>query len=243
VSRTFGPSPLTEPPPSGVRAVLLDVEGTTTPLSFVKDVLFPYAKARLGAMDLAENDPDVADLRREYEADAAPGKPSWGRGEPPRAYLAFLMGEDRKSTALKALQGRIWEEGYRRGELRGQVFEDVPRALERWAAQGRTAAIFSSGSVLAQELLFASTVAGDLRRHLRGYFDTRTGPKTERGSYVAIAWALGLAPGAILFLSDLGRELAAAREAGMEVRLCERSGPSEDHGRFPAVTTLDGLYP
>ena len=224
-----------------IRAVLLDVEGTTTPLSFVKDVLFPYARERVGSLVLRDSDPDLAELRREYESDPTPGKPPWEGQDGPGAYLQFLMEADRKSTGLKALQGRIWEEGYRRGELRGEVFEDVRGALERWALQGRRAAIYSSGSVLAQELLFSSTPLGDLRPFIRAYFDTRVGPKTAEESYLKIAAALALPPKEVLFISDAPSELEAAQKAGMEVLLCERSG-SGTKSTFPVVASLTGLF-
>jgi enolase-phosphatase E1 len=136
------------------------------------------------------------------------------------------MDRDRKSTGLKSLQGKIWEEGYRAGDLRGEVYPDVPPALERWRRQGTDIAIFSSGSVQAQRSLFGHTTAGDLTRFIRSYFDTTTGPKTAPESYLQIAAALDRPPSEVLFLSDVGAELDAASAAGMETALCVRTPSS-----------------
>lgn len=153
------------------------------------------------------------------------------------------MDRDRKSTALKVLQGKIWEEGYARGELVGDVFADVPGALERWRAQHLQIGIFSSGSALAQQLLFRHSSAGDLTRFLQWYFDTTTGAKTDSESYHRIATAMGLAPVAILFVSDVTGELDAARRAGMRTTLSIRPGnkpPPPEQGH-PVVQTFDAL--
>jgi enolase-phosphatase E1 len=132
------------------------------------------------------------------------------------------MDQDRKSTGLKSLQGKIWEEGYRSGELKGEVYPDVLPALERWRAQGIDIAIFSSGSVQAQRSLFGNSVAGDLTRFIKAYFDTTTGPKREPESYALIAAALERSPQDVLFVSDISAELDAARAAGMQTALCVR---------------------
>jgi enolase-phosphatase E1 len=235
--------------PSDWSAILLDIEGTTTPITFVHQILFPYARARLGAfMATHRGDPPVVDavarLRREHAADVSAG------GEPPAwreagldglvAYLEWLMDRDRKSTGLKALQGLIWEEGYSRGDLRGLVFDDVPGAMRRWHAAGRTIAIYSSGSVLAQRRLFQTTADGDLTTIIDGFFDTGVGAKVDRGSYERIAAALQVAVGRILFVSDATAELAAARQAGCQVRLATRPGnpPQADASQYVAVTGL-----
>ncbi len=139
-------------------------------------------------------------------------------------YCAWLMERDRKSTPLKELQGRIWKEGYERGELVSHVFADVPVALGRWNVRDIGTGIFSSGSVLAQQLLFRHTSAGDLTGFLRWYFDTTIGLKTNSESYRHIATAMELPPGAILFVSDVVSELDAARDAGMQTRLSIRPG-------------------
>jgi len=203
---------------TGIRAILLDIEGTTTPIEFVHQVLFPYARARVH--DYLEQE-DIALLAAEYSAEPRSADlPAWN----PEAYVYWLMDRDRKSTALKALQGRIWEAGYRAGELKGKgaVYPDVRPALERWHAAGQTIAIFSSGSVLAQRNLFANTTAGDLSPFLSGYFDTTTGPKRDARSYRQIAATLRLEPRDMLFISDVAVELDAAREAGMRTTLCVR---------------------
>ena len=138
------------------------------------------------------------------------------------------MDRDRKSTGLKSLQGRIWEDGYRSGDLKGEVYPDVLPALERWRRQGIDIAIFSSGSVQAQRSLFRNSVAGDLTRFIRAYFDTTTGPKREPESYTRIAAALEHSPSDVFFISDIEAELDAARAAGMRTALCVRglgSGP------------------
>jgi len=224
-----------------IRAILLDIEGTTTPIAFVHQVLFPYARARVH--DYLEQR-DIALLRAEYAAEPrSPDLPAWN----PEAYVYWLMDRDRKSTALKALQGRIWEAGYRAGELKGkgEVYPDVRPALERWHAAGKTIAIFSSGSVQAQRDLFANTTAGDLSAFLSAYFDTTTGPKREAISYRKIATALGRSPRDILFVSDVVAELDAARAAEMRTALClrERESPipvpnPTDHPRIRSFAEL-----
>ena len=153
------------------------------------------------------------------------------------------MDRDRKSTPLKALQGRIWEAGYREGFLRGQVFPDVPRALRRWHSAGLDTRIFSSGSILAQKLLFGYSEVGDLTRYLKGYFDTTTGPKKDESSYRPIASRFGVAPESILFVSDVVEELDAARTAGMHTRLCRRQANAEvtDPHSHPTIHSFDEI--
>jgi enolase-phosphatase E1 len=145
----------------------------------------------------------------------------------------MLMDRDRKSTGLKSLQGRIWQEGYDRGELKSQVFRDVPAALRDWKSKKLGVRIFSSGSVLAQKLLFAHTEVGDLTEFLCGYFDTNIGPKTEPESYRRIANEYRLLASEVLFVSDMTRELDAAQRAGLQTLLCVRPGnlpQPETHG-------------
>ena len=221
------------PLPDGTRGILLDIEGTTTPISFVYDVLFPFAKSRLDesvarAGSVAEVMEAVRLLREEYEGDDGGDLPEFGNGAP---YAHYLMERDRKSTGLKTLQGLIWREGYETEELEGQVFADVPQALEAWNRAGVHLRIFSSGSVLAQKLLFSHTDHGDLTPRFEGFHDTTSGPKKESRSYRAIAEAFGLPPSEILFLSDVVSELDAAREAGMQTGLFARPGnkPVPDH--------------
>jgi enolase-phosphatase E1 len=210
---------------------LLDVEGTTSPVSLVSEQLFPYARRHMEAFLRAHDRKVVvqADLAMLYqenqmEADAtAPRILDAANLDQAMAYLLWLMGRDRKSTALKSMQGKVWKDGYEAGELVGTVFPDVPEALARWSATARVA-IYSSGSVEAQKLIFGHSSAGDLTPFLCGYFDTRVGPKTAAASYSAIAAAMGVAAGEVLFVSDVVRELNAAREAGCETRLSLREG-------------------
>ena len=212
----------------------MDIEGTTTPLDFVHQVAFPYARSHAEEFierhaPLPEVIFDLEGLRREHAQDARLGRkpPSLTNGGTPRSfarYIDWLITADRKSTPLKSLQGKIWEEGYASRELVGRVFDDVPDALKRWQTEKRLVAIFSSGSVLAQQLLFAHTTAGDLTKYISAYFDTTTGGKLEPQSYTKIARALGRPPQEIVFLSDVTRELDAAAAAGIEVLLCDRPG-------------------
>jgi len=224
--------------------VLLDVEGTTTPLAFVRDTLFAYAAARLPDWCARRaGDPRVsaalAALVAEHARESDPARPALGDGAP---YALWLMGRDRKSTALKALQGLIWEAGYRDGTLVGAVYADVPRAFARWHAAGVRIRIFSSGSVLAQRLLFAHSDQGDLSGWIEGYHDTTTGPKHAALSYAAIAATMGLAPEHVLFLSDAPAELRAADAAGMATARVARPGdPAPDGASGPALADLDAL--
>jgi enolase-phosphatase E1 len=228
------------------RLVLLDIEGTTTPIDFVYRVLFPYARVRVDAfLETHGAQPDViadvAGLRAEHDRDVAAGRnpPPWKDGA--AAYARWLMDQDRKLTALKALQGRIWEGGFASGELRGQVYPDVPGALRRWTAAGRKIAIFSSGSVLAQKQLFGHSDQGDLTSMLSGYFDTTTGAKADAASYRRIAHALGETPDAGLFVSDVVAELDAARDAGFATALSVRTPPGPAANGHRAVRSFDEL--
>jgi enolase-phosphatase E1 len=237
-----------------VGAVLLDIEGTTTPIEFVHQTLFGYARDRVREfLERHWNDPgvraDVARLQAERaaepsEAFVSPSSPS----SPPfpddaaavAAYVYWLMDRDRKSTGLKSLQGKIWDEGYRSGDLRSVVYPDVPPALERWRRRGTDVAIFSSGSVQAQRSLFTNTAAGDLTRFIRAYFDTTTGPKTAPQSYARIAAALERSPPEVFFVSDVGAELDAAQAAGMRTALCVRTpGSAPQPGAHPVIHAFD----
>jgi enolase-phosphatase E1 len=216
-----------------VRAILLDIEGTTTPIAFVHDVLFSYAREHvrefLAANSAAE---DVALLREEQAIDVKEGR------NPPTeltAYVEWLISLDRKSTGLKSLQGKIWRQGYVEGSLKSQVFADVAPAFARWRERGLRISIFSSGSVLAQQLLFAHTEAGDLTPFIESYFDTTVGKKGEAESYRRIADVMGLEPEEILFVSDVVAELEAASEVGMKTLLSIRPG------KYPAVRSFDEI--
>lgn len=222
---------------------ILDIEGTTTPIDFVSKTLFPFARGEMqGFLSRHAADDVLADdlvlLAREYDSDGAPvewrEKPD---AEGALPYLLRLMDEDRKSRALKGIQGRIWEEGYRSGALRGEVYPDVVPAVQRWKASGANVYIYSSGSVLAQKLLFASLPSGDLTQLLDGYFDTEVGPKRDPESYRRIA--LHIQPGPALFLSDIVEEIEAARTAGFDAIQVLRDGKQAQ--TQPSVTDFSGL--
>jgi enolase-phosphatase E1 len=226
--------------PKPPKLFLLDVEGTIAPISLVYDQLFPYARAHFQSfLQLHGGEPAVvSDLTMLAEENAAETDEVVPRFTAPEywddaiPYLNWLMDRDRKSTALKSLQGRIWQRGFETDELKGTLFPDVPKALERWSATAQVA-IYSSGSVAAQLLMFRHSNYGDLSPLISGYFDTRTGPKTSPTSYESIAAAMSFEPAEIMFFSDVVRELDPAREAGCHTRLVMREGntPVEDaHG-------------
>lgn len=207
-----------------IHAIVTDIEGTTSSLSFVKDELFPYARARLG--DYVQKHPskvrDILNQVRVLENNQTL------TAEQIVAVFERWMDEDKKATPLKTLQGLIWQEGYQAGELRGHIYEDAADALRRWHAQGLRLYIYSSGSVAAQKLLFGHTDEGDLTPLFSGYFDTTTGPKLESFSYRTIANDINTAPGHILFLSDHAGEISAAQEAGFQTRLIDRAKDTFD---------------
>jgi enolase-phosphatase E1 len=237
-----------------IEAILLDIEGTMTPVTFVTDVLFPFARTHLGAyLRHHDGEPDhealLARLRQEHALALRAGEavPLWadepraGRQAAVIAFVEWLMDRDRKSTALKELQGNIWESGYRRGELVGEVFPDVRPAFQRWRDRQLHVAIFSSGSVLAQQLLLRHSSAGDLTGFVGRYFDTRSGTKGDPDSYRRIAHEIGVSVDAVLFLSDSTRELDAARTATMQTRLAVRAGNAPappDHG-YECIRSFD----
>ena len=238
-----------------MRVIVLDIEGTTTPVAYVRDTLFPYARRELRQFLEAEEEARIrslaADLQRERERDAAASAdvPNWRadttaeRASSIVRYVTWLMDRDRKSTALKALQGRIWEKGYTSGQLVAPVYDDVPAALRRWREHGVGAGIFSSGSVLAQQLLFRHSSAGDLTPLIQWHFDTSVGAKTEVESYRRIASAIDAPAAEILFISDVVGELDGARDAGLQTILCHRPGepePGERHDH-PVIGSFDEL--
>lgn len=235
--------------------LLLDIEGTTTPVDFVYKTLFPFAAERVdGYLRRHVAEPETVslleDLRQAHAAEWTdhPAIGSWLRRTREEEiasatkYVRHLMAQDRKVTPLKTLQGKIWEEGYGSGDLLGEVYEDVPRAFTRWHADGKRIAIFSSGSVLAQKLLFGHSNAGDLTKFIEAYFDTTTGPKREAKSYSAIAETLGVRNENIAFVSDVEAELDAAKEAGMQTALMIRPGAADTNGgRHATIKSFDEL--
>jgi enolase-phosphatase E1 len=226
---------------TAIRLVVTDIEGTTSPIAFVKEVLFPFAEAELSSFLAARrSDPAVAAVLAEVAARAP--------GEAPEAALRRWMAADEKVTPLKTLQGMIWEAGFRDGRLRGRLWPDVAPHLRAWRAGGVRLAVFSSGSVAAQRLLFGFSEAGDLTPLFDGFFDTTTGPKREATSYCAILSALSAAAAETLFLSDVEAELDAAAEAGMAtcqlVRAADGTRPGTRHpvaADFAAVASRFGL--
>ena len=240
----------------GIRGILLDIEGTTTPIAFVHEVLLSYARSRVknylaAHLDSAETLADLARLREERAADmeqnlAPPALVNGLRDaeiDSIVAYVHWLIDRDRKSTALKSLQGKIWRQGYLEGTLRAPLFADVVPALKRWRRAGLKISIFSSGSSLAQQLLFAHTEAGDLTKFIDNYFDTTNGSKTAIESYRHIALALCLPAPEVLFISDVVAELDAASAAGMQTFLCVRAGnrPEAPTERYQVVQSFDDI--
>ncbi len=235
-------------------AILLDIEGTTTPVSYVFEVLFPFARDNVEVfLETCGEDADVradlALLRQEYRVESE-AVPPWEGGEPIAAvpYVHYLIGYDgvasptgnRKSTALKSLQGKIWDAGYQSGQLKSELFDDVLPALERWHKAGKAIYIFSSGSVQAQKLIFQYSQAGDLTAHISGYFDTTTGPKREAESYQKITGAIGKSPDQILFISDVVAELRAAQAAGLQTLFSSRPGNvTDDAEGFTQIDNFD----
>jgi enolase-phosphatase E1 len=248
---------------SAYKLYLLDVEGTIAPISLVTEQLFPFARThfaeflqwnvfhmdedfqldltRLLVENSSEQDPDAPKILSVPEGQTLSASPST-LVQDVLTYVLWLMDRDRKSTALKSLQGKIWKAGFEAGELKGTLFADVPNALFRWSAWSRVA-IYSSGSVEAQQLLFRHSNYGDLTSHIAGYFDTRTGPKKERTSYTAMAAAMRVEPAEAAFFSDVVAELDAARDAGFSTRLVVREGnaPVEDERGHQILASLDAI--
>jgi enolase-phosphatase E1 len=234
-----------------IKAILLDIEGTTTPIDFVHKKLFPFAKAKMNEFVEAHFGAiktEIEQLKIEYRKDFT--DQIYGRDfqetspESVANYLKFLTEVDRKSTPLKSLQGKIWQAGYAAGDLISEMFTDVPCAFERWKSMGKTIAIFSSGSVLAQKLIFKYSNSGDLSGFISDYFDTTIGGKKEAESYVKIAAALNHPPKRIAFVSDVLAELDAARNAGMQTTLSIREGngivrPPINHDAVASFSDLE----
>lgn len=253
---------------SGISHLLLDIEGTTCPVSFVADTLFPYAATHLEGFlrqhrHNAEVAPLIAATQQAWSDDEAPEARSLRDGFTPAggevvggveaensvdgvravsAYLRLLIAHDRKLTALKDLQGLIWKAGYAEGALMAPLFADVAPALQRWQAQGLVLGVYSSGSVAAQQLLYGHSQDGDLCHLFSHWFDTRTGPKQDTGSYSTIAAAMGTEPAQVLFISDALAECSAADRSGMAVLFSDRPGnPQRDPGPFERISDYTHL--
>lgn len=202
-----------------MKHILTDIEGTTSSISFVKDVLFPYARAALPGFVAAHgNEPEV----RRWLDRVAAEQGGLCQDAMIVETLQGWMDEDRKHTALKALQGLMWKDGYKKADFRAHMYPDAVEALERWHAAGHAISVYSSGSVPAQKLFFGYSEGGDLRPLVSGWYDTEMGGKREPGSYRRIVQAMGVPAGQVLFLSDVVEELDAAREAGLHTTLLDR---------------------
>jgi enolase-phosphatase E1 len=219
-----------------IKAIVCDIEGTTTSLSFVKDTLFPYARQRMAQFVREKQyDPEIANqlenVKREMQ------RPDASLDEV-IAQLETWIDEDKKITPLKAIQGHIWQYGYQNGDYYGHVYPDAYEKLKDWHKSEIALYIFSSGSVYAQKLLFAHTEFGDMRPLFNGYFDTNIGAKIEAASYQAIAERTGFSAKEILFLSDIVKELDAAKSAGMSTVWLVRDGTPNSDSRHPQVTNF-----
>lgn len=225
-----------------IRCVLLDIEGTTTDINFVHQVLFPYSEENLRPFievhgEESEVKQAIQDVRKTVQQEE-------GRIITHHEAIEVLLrwiAQDRKHTALKALQGMIWKAGYEQGQYRSHIYPEVPEALDRWKAMGLELAIYSSGSVAAQKLLFRYTVYGDLTPKFSSYFDTLVGGKKEAGSYREIARRLRLQPDEILFLSDVPAELDAAVEAGCQAIQVNRENKATLSDHHPVVESFDEI--
>ncbi|CAL8467184.1 g6720 [Coccomyxa elongata] len=242
-------------------AIVLDIEGTVAPISFVTETLFPYARERVkdhlsSTYDTEETQADIALLREQSDEDVKAGTASSaipaaseGKEVVLKAAIASVfaqMDADRKTTALKSLQGHIWRAGFQQGAIKAELFRDVPDSLVRWRNSGIKTYIYSSGSREAQKNLFGHTTAGDLRPYLCGFFDTRVGAKIEAQSYKEIGLSLGIdKPSQILFATDVYGEAVAAKEAGWEAVLVVRPGnkplPADAGAKFQVVDSLEEL--
>ncbi|MBD9416630.1 acireductone synthase [Pseudomonas sp. PDM16] len=221
-----------------IRAILTDIEGTTSAVSFVFDVLFPYAFEHLPQFVLEHaQEPAVAAQLDAVRAES--GEAGADLIQVIEILLQWIV-EDRKATPLKTLQGMVWKQGYEAGQLKGHVYPDAVEALRRWHEEGYALYVYSSGSVQAQQLLFGCSVAGDLSSLFDGYFDTASGPKREARSYLNIAEAIGVPGDEILFLSDVVEELDAAQQAGMQtIGLAREGGYLVGHDTVASFAVID----
>lgn len=221
-----------------IKAIITDIEGTTSSLSFVKDVLFPYARTKLpDYVRQHQNDAQVSQLIGDTCREA-------GIVQDIEAAIAQLINwidEDKKITPLKALQGLIWTEGYYQGDFKGHLYEDAINNLKLWHDRGIALYVYSSGSVLAQKLLFSHTEAGDLTPLFSGFFDTNIGGKKEADSYRKIAAEIALPPAEILFLSDIKEELDAAQAAGMQTTWLLRGQPLDMQAKHSQAGSFDNI--
>ncbi len=222
---------------AAVRAVLVDIEGTTSSISFVHDVLFPYAREALPGFVRAHGEEPA--VRKAIEGAAAEAGLDPANREAIITTLVGWIDADRKATPLKTLQGMIWERGYREGAFRAHLYPDAAPALAAWHAAGFPVYVYSSGSIHAQKLFFGHSEAGDLTHLFSGWFDTTSGGKRDAASYAGIAQTLALAPETIVFLSDVPEELDAARTAGLLTVWVIR----EEEGRYSLSAAANSAHP
>ncbi|ELR99657.1 acireductone synthase [Gloeocapsa sp. PCC 73106] len=223
-----------------IRAIVTDIEGTTSSLSFVKDILFPYARAKIGPY-LRANRENQAIQEQLDGVRSITNKPNLSLEEIISQLIQWID-EDQKITPLKTIQGLLWEEGYQRGDYQGHIYPDAVTMLRKWYQDNIPLYVYSSGSVYAQKLLFAHTAYGDLTSLFQGYFDTKIGAKTETESYDKIAQTLNIPPGQILFLSDRLEELDAAKQAGFQTRWLVREGLNELEGSHEQVKDFSLIH-
>lgn len=219
-----------------IRVILTDIEGTTSSISFVHEVLFPYARDHLPAFVRAHG--KEAAVAEQLDAVARESGVDRKDLDGLIEVLLLWIAEDRKATPLKALQGMVWEEGYTRGELKGHIYPDAADYLQRWHDRGLRLFVYSSGSVKAQKLIFGFTTEGDFTPFFSGYFDTRVGAKREPQAYQTILEELGVSPSSVLFLSDVEAELEAAEAVGLRTVWLVRDGELPDTGR-PVARSFD----
>ena len=222
-----------------IKAILTDIEGTTSAVSFVFDVLFPYAAKHLP--DFVRQNASRADVAEQLDAVRRDSNEPLADVERVVEILLSWIAEDRKATPLKALQGMVWAQGYQAGQLKGHVYPDAVEALQRWHAAGFQLFVYSSGSIQAQKLIFGCSEAGDLTPLFNGYFDTTSGPKREAQSYRHIQQAIGVDAGEILFLSDIVEELDAAQSAGLKT--CGLAREGGELGSHITVDIFTGIEP
>lgn len=221
-----------------IKAILTDIEGTTSAVSFVFEVLFPYAVQQLP--DFVRKHATRTDVAEQLQVvREASGEPAADVERVIEILLGWIA-EDRKATPLKALQGMVWEQGYQAGQLKGHVYPDAVAALQHWHQAGYRLYVYSSGSIQAQKLIFGRSTAGDLAPLFSGFFDTTSGPKREVQSYQRITQAIGCAPGQILFLSDVVQELDAAKSAGLATcGLVREGGVLAGHANVASFAEID----
>ncbi len=222
-----------------IKAIVTDIEGTTTALSFVTKTLFPYAEEHLADF-VYDNEREIEDILEQVREEE--NNPDLSLNEVIEVLLRY-MDEDKKITPLKTLQGLIWEDGYKSGELIGHIYDDAFHGLKRWREQGIKLYVYSSGSIAAQKLLFGHTEYGDLNAMFSGYYDTTIGGKKDPSSYHKIIEEIGLPEENILFLSDNTEEITAADIAGMNVIILDREKSLFDAGGYPVRADFDDILP